>query len=555
MKMEGGGTMRDKEPGKAPDKKRKKRIAFMIAAAFIVAAGAVSGYLYWRSTLTTETPQTPFPPRDGENVVSATGTTSTGLIEKEIALDFLDADLIVEDVYVSSTDEVESGTAVLSLTDNSYKEAYRELERALMEAELAYRQGKIDYENKKLEAENEQKRSQIASDFAQIVYDDTLMEAQIVVQRTEQEVKDAQEIVDEYIDGIENDAYREEYEVDEKKAAYERNVALFFEKLDDYGYELDDDDDDDPNTYNIVQKGSTGSTGAAGSSGSGDSSTSQSGDGESTVLAMLKAEYQENKEEYDDAVKDYEAALAQAKAGLAQAQDTLELKQLALEEAQMDYEKKKAVADADYEKAVLGGQKAQTVYQTTIKRQEEALEVLSDALEDARDNMESFEEIFPDGCAYTEGAGTILMIRAIKGMELEKEGILFAYSDASVMNVNTSVDQSVISQIQVGEEAAIVMEDYDTCTGIVKSINPISESTSRSSVTYNVVLEIQGDISELSANVTANVYFGMDAQAYEERRNENKENWEKRQDMDGGDMPAPPADGGGVHGMPEAGRE
>ncbi len=547
--------MRDKESVKAPDKKRKKRIALMVAAAVIVAAGAVSGYLYWRSTLTTETPQTPFPPRDGENVVSATGTTSTGLIEKEIALDFLDADLIVEDVYVSSADEVESGTAVLRLTDNSYKEAYRELERALMEAELAYRQGEIDYENKKLEAENEQKHSQIASDFAQIVYDDTLMEAQIVVQRTEQEVVDAQEIVDEYIDGIENDAYREEYEVDEKKAAYERNVALFFEKLDDYGYELDDDDDDDPNTYNIVQKGSTGSTGAAGSSGSGDSSTSQSGEGESTVLAMLKAEYQENKEEYDDAVKDYEAALAQAKAGLAQAQDTLELKQLALEEAQMDYEKKKAVADADYEKAVLGGQKAQTVYQTTIKRQEEALEVLSDALEDARDNMESFEEIFPDGCAYTEGAGTVLMIRAMKGMELEKEGILFAYSDASVMNVNASVDQSVISQIQVGEEAAIVMEDYDTCTGIVKSINPISESTSRSSVTYNVVLEIQGDISELSANVTANVYFGMDAQAYEERRNENKENREKRQNMDGGDMPAPPADGSGVHGMPEAGRE
>ena len=553
--MESGGVMRDKESVKAPDKKRKKRIALMVAAAIIVAAGAVSGYLYWRSTLTTETPQTPFPPRDGENVVSATGTTSTGLIEKEIALDFLDADLIVEDVYVSSADEVESGTAVLRLTDNSYKEAYRELERALMEAELAYRQGEIDYENKKLEAENEQKHSQIASDFAQIVYDDTLMEAQIAVQRTEQEVVDAQEIVDEYIDGIENDAYREEYEVDEKKAAYERNVALFFEKLDDYGYELDDDDDDDPNTYNIVQKGSTGSTGAAGSSGSGDSSTSQSGDGESTVLAMLKAEYQENKEEYDDAVKDYEAALAQAKAGLAQAQDTLELKQLALEQAQMDYEKKKAVADADYEKAVLGGQKAQTVYQTTIKRQEEALEVLSDALEDARDNMESFEEIFPDGCAYTEGAGTVLMIRAMKGMELEKEGILFVYSDASVMNVNASVDQSVISQIQVGEEAAIVMEDYDTCTGIVKSINPISESTSRSSVTYNVVLEIQGDIPELSANVTANVYFGMDAQAYEERRNENKENREKRQNMDGGDMPAPPADGSGVHGMPGAGRE
>lgn len=219
--------MRDKESGKKPDRKKRKRIILVIAAVLVLAAGAVSGYLYWKSTLTPETPQTPFPPRDGENVVSAAGTTSTGLIEKEIALDFLDADLIVEDVYVSSADEVENGTAVLRLTDNSYREAYRELERALMEAELAYRQGKIDYENAKLEAENEQKRSQISSDFAQIVYDDTLLEAQIAVQKAEQEVKDAQEIVDEYTDGIENDGYREEYEVDEKKAAYEKNVALF----------------------------------------------------------------------------------------------------------------------------------------------------------------------------------------------------------------------------------------------------------------------------------------------------------------------------------------
>ena len=37
--------MRDKESVKAPDKKRKKRIALMVAAEIIVAAGADSRYL------------------------------------------------------------------------------------------------------------------------------------------------------------------------------------------------------------------------------------------------------------------------------------------------------------------------------------------------------------------------------------------------------------------------------------------------------------------------------------------------------------------------------
>ena len=46
----------------------------------------------------------------------------------------------------------------------------------------------------------------------------------------------------------------------------------------------------------------------------------------------------------------------------------------------------------------------------------------------------------------------------------------------------------------------------------MSSINPVSASSSRSSVTYSVVVELTGDVSELSQNLSASVYFGVSTQ-------------------------------------------
>ena len=484
----------------------KKKNLIIAGSVLLLLAAAGGGAFYYIKNQTGETGRPPMPPgmEQSTDIVTATGTTSTGLMEKELEFDFLDADLMVDEVYVSSADEVEKGAKVLKITDNSLLEATRELERAHMEASLAYRQGVIDYETGKLEAENELKKSQIESDFAQIVYDDTIAKAQADVTKAEREVADAQEIVDEYTDAIENDYYYTEYEIDEKKAAYEKNVALFFEKLDDYGYELDDEeeDDGDPNTFNIVKKDSKDGGG-------------QSSDGEATVLQLLKSEYQENKEEYDQALEDYEAATAKAKAGIGEATNALQEKQLALQEAMIALEKAKTNAQAEYDLSVIKGEKAKASYETQIKSLSEELEKLADEEEDAAENYELFMATIGDGYIYTESAGTILMVRAMENTTLSKDGILMAYSDADTIQVTASVDQADIAKIEVGETAAIVMEDYDTYTGVVTQINPVSASESRASVSYSVVLELEGDISELSANITANVYFGMTGAEYD----------------------------------------
>jgi hypothetical protein len=52
-----------------------------------------------------------------------------------------------------------------------------------------------------------------------------------------------------------------------------------------------------------------------------------------------------------------------------------------------------------------------------------------------------------------------------------------------------------------------MFEDYDNYEGVITAINPNTSSSSRSSVTYTVTVELQGDVSELSQNLTATVMF------------------------------------------------
>lgn len=491
------------ETGKG--KRKRKATVAAVAFLFVLAAGAAFYYYNYRNRKTQDDTVPGLPPSMQAEAVTAAGTTATGMVEVELEFDFLDADLMVDEVYVSSADQVEAGTKVLKITDSSLKEATRELERAQMDAKLAYRQGLLDYETGKLDAENTYKQSQIAVEFAEIIYNDTLTSAESDVKKAEKEVADAQELVEEYADA--ENYYQDEYGVENKKAAYEKQLSLFLEKLDDYGYEMDDDDDDNPNTFNIVR--------SDGREGGGNDS-----DGEVTVLNMLKSEYQKNKEDYDQAVENYESALEKAQAGLSQAQDALALKRLELQEAQIAYEKAKTKAQADYETAQVTGQKAYDTYQTELRRLAEDLELLQDEREESAENQELFVNMLGDGYIYTEKAGEIMMVRAMENTTLSKEGILMAYSDASTITVTAAVDQSNIADIKLGETAAIVMEEYDTYTGVVTKINPVSTSTGRSCVTYSVVLELDGDISQLSANITATVYFGMTAEEMEKKQTE-----------------------------------
>lgn len=231
-----------------------------------------------------------------------------------------------------------------------------------------------------------------------------------------------------------------------------------------------------------------------------------------TVYDMLDEEVQENEAAYEEALENYEDAKATAEASLAQAQTNLELLKIQLEEAQIEYEKQQVSSQSDYDAAVSESSSAQETWQTEIERIDDEISVALNAKEEADENLQEFEEVIGDGYLYTTSAGTVMMVNVREETDLTGGSMVLAYSNPETVTVTASVDQEDIASIEIGEEAVVAISDYGNFDGTVSSINPVSASSSRSSVTYSVVVELTGDVSELSQNLSASVYFGVSTQ-------------------------------------------
>ena len=227
------------------------------------------------------------------------------------------------------------------------------------------------------------------------------------------------------------------------------------------------------------------------------------------VYDSLDQEVQENKADYEEALENYEEAKAKAEAGIDEAKSNLEILKAELEEAKIEYEKQKIQIQADYDTAISNQQTAQTVYDTTVEKLEEELDTLEEEKEDAEKNLAEFEELIGDGYFYTSADGTIVMNMVQEGNWLTEETVVVAFSNPDTVSVSVQVDEADIASISIGEEAVAVVSGYGTCTGTVKEINPISQSDSRSSVTYSVTVELEKGDGNLESNLSASVYFGL----------------------------------------------
>ena len=103
--------------------------------------------------------------------------------------------------------------------------------------------------------------------------------------------------------------------------------------------------------------------------------------------------------------------------------------------------------------------------------------------------------------------------------------------------MSVSVSQDDIAKLYVGQTASVVISDVGTYNGVIETINPIASSNSRTTVSYTVTVNLQGDVSGLDANLTASVIFGKDAPETESFKDASKdlENtiFDKKEDENG----------------------
>lgn len=208
-----------------------------------------------------------------------------------------------------------------------------------------------------------------------------------------------------------------------------------------------------------------------------------------------------------------------AQAGLEKAQSELASLEAELVTAQTEYEKQLIACKSDYEITLAESDNAQAVYEITLESLEETLASLEDAKEEAAENLSLFEKVIGDGYFYTQSAGTIVMNGIRKDNYLLGESLVIAYSNPEMVSVTASVDQSDIAGIAIGDDVFVMISGYGNYQGKVTMINPITQAQSRTSVTYQVTVDLEGDVSALDSNLTAYVYFGMPDEMIQEMQN------------------------------------
>lgn len=523
---------------------RKKLVVTVIGVGMVLTAAGVAGTIYYRQTQsgTTQENGGQWGHQGGmnmnDNLVTASGTTSIGVDAVTFAIDFLeDTSLYVEEVYVSSGDEVEAGTKYLKFTDDSIEDARSELESTVRETQIAYRSGVITTQESKIEAKYTYQQALLDAQQAQQVYEDTLASLQATLDAAEDEYTQAQDDYNEYLYKVENNTFSEDYEIETKKTAYEEAYDLYVDRVE--YWELTEDELDSLDSSSASMSGSSTTTVSTGTTNSTDTTSSDSsgqggaggmmgGNGSSQsaareeqeakadrqwilkTVALLKERMEEAEEDYEQAKEDYEDEIDGAELKLQKLLNTYESKREDYEAAQITYQKESLSAKTTYETTLAKGQTAQNDYDTQLTSLSESLEKLADAKEEAQDNLVLFESLIGDGYLYTDEAGTILMSRAEEGEVLTGGDIIFAYSNPDKITVSVAVSQDSIAQLSVGESAMVMISDYGNYSGVIESINPVASSDSRTSVTYTVEVALDGDVSALSANLTATVIFGMD---------------------------------------------
>lgn len=501
--------------------KKKRIVIISIGVLLLIAAGVFLFCISHKEK--TQVGKEPVERQLPEGMITASGLTSVGMNTEILKLDFLSTELYVEESYLSVGDEVEAGTKVFKISEETLKEAKKELSDKVTETELAYRQGVIDYEADLLEADSTYQKASISAAYAQTNYDKQEAEEKQKVKDLQEQVEQARELLEEYHKSEEEDYYRTYYQIDELYEEYYEHFQLlmsFYEKWD---------------VEELSGEEQTGNSGAqmmtmGNQAGSGDTE-------KLSVYQELDELVTQEGEEYQTALENYEKAKATAKAGLKKAESDLTDLEAQLTQAQTEYEQNLIEYKAEYDTALAENEDAELIYSTTKQSLEETLEDLKDEMEEAKENQDSFLEALSDGCFYTEKAGTIVVNAVTDDTYLSGNTLVIAYSNPETVSITAQVDQDDIAQISIGEQAYVMISEYGNYEGTVTTINPVTQAESRTSVTYEVTVTLTGDVQGLTSNLTAYVYFGDEIPT--------EENFTPPEGDGNGDFAPPGSDGNG----------
>lgn len=486
------------------------------------------------------------------------GTTTAGT-DYEYFSSTATTPLQVEEVYAETGTQVTTQSAILKVTDESYKQAKKELEQNLKEAKRNLAQAKITYKEDVLSLQTEYSTESVVSDTAYETYETAVENLETELELAESNLNDANKILKTYPAKIEKistnlsalkrkiNVYKAEIKALNKKW---KKVQKTFEDAEEQYQKLKEkkEENETVQTYikQYMEKNNSKKEGAASDEASSNSSAS--------LEALTKNLQEEGKiinSNYKKAEQQYKAAkqkLEKIKTALEnkkQQKETAEkkmeswnTKKASYQEILSNAQKNRKKYQTTYEQAVLAKKtgiltaekelqqnllaenSANVSYKTQLEELTTTLNVAQKNYDEEKEQLDNFNSSFQDGIWYAQSSGLLQYIGYEAGEYISSKTPIVGYYNGKILSVQIDVEQDEIASIQVGQEVMVSMQTKRGVTGTVSKISSEQSASSASKVSYAVDISIKNEDGQLESGETASILFQTKDNQMENKKEE-----------------------------------
>lgn len=364
--------------------------------------------------------------------------------------------LKVEEVYVAAGQRVQKGDALLKFTEDSLSSVKRSLQAALVNAKAEYNDAENEYDLAVLEAETDYEAKKVSEKYASSIY------------------KNAATAVDNEMESM-------EVEITQRT----NKIGTLEEKVKEAAEE-----------YN----------GAKENFRNAQEAMSHTDAGDTVNFLVIQTAYLNARTKYENA----ENALREATENLEENALRIEALQTKLSDAGARYRIDKLDVKETYQESIINGENAGIAYEAKLEELKEDLRETEAEREKIEKQLEALADFAgEDGILYAEEEGIITEVGYEAGDRLTGTGTVVAYASLGDMTITVDVTQEDVVSLEVGSKVEIRFNAYPDAAyeGNILSIHTTAVSGESSTVSYEVVVAVEGDTKVLYGGMTADITF------------------------------------------------
>ena len=369
--------------------------------------------------------------------------------------------LKVEEVYVESGEEIQTGDPVLKLTQESVDSLRTLLTEDVSSAKTAYEEAMTAARQADQQAQADYEMNLLYAEHADSTYEETLSELKENVESKQEALSEAQENYDEAVQELEE----KEALLTEEKQVLE-NASFTQEGT-----------DKEENLYWWIVAYET-----------------------EREAKELVTSLTEEIEELKDTITEYEEAVAEAERNLAL--------------ANRDLQEGEIEAEIEREKQTYQAENAQEIYEVTTGQGSFNEQQAKADYEEAQEKLAEFDRMIVDQVICAEDDGVITAVYVEAGDTLTQDAELISVNDREEVTITLSVEEDDMDFTALGSQAQIVAAALpdQVFTGVVTEIGDAEIDSNTNKTTYSVVVTVQNPESLLYQDMTAEVTFSRKEQ-------------------------------------------